>query len=340
MHAHTSDPAPSRLSSLPLAQGYAILALSIVFNGLRYNLDSAALKVRSGSAAPMSTWMVVAVGSYAAAAAFFAVSWIWRRNAWSLGSLQQVSWESCRRATREQGWLVLLAALGGSSGGWFLTESNKLYGPEFTAFLGNLMPVLLILSGIGFGERLRRGELIAIGITVLGAFVFSYRHGRLNWAGIGLMVAGCVLMAMKKILMKHATGVGHLPSVMTLSLLFMGTWAFLGGLLSGELQFGTPASIGCSVAGGVSGAMIGMSLLYAGLNVVGLARGAPIDSLRPLAVLGIGLAAGSRLPGSTQLLGGAMVLFGSVALARMASGRAATAQGVPSTAVVVNSRIV
>ncbi len=305
-----------------MAAGYAMLVLSIVFNGWRYNLESSALKVHGGSTPPISVWGVVVVGSYAAAAAFFVVGWVWRRAGWTWGSLQQVSPASCVRAARAQGWLVLLSALGGSSGGWLITQSNKLYGPEFTAFLGNLMPVLLVLSGILSGERLRRGEILAIAAALLGAFVFSYQNGHVNWVGVALMLAGCVLMAAKKTLMKHATGVGHLPSVMTLSLFFTGTWGLVGASLSHGLQFGSLASIGLTVGGGVSGAMIGMSLLYAGFNVVGLARGAPIDSLRPLATLVIAMLAGTALPGPLQLVGGALVIVGSATLAKLgARGR-------------------
>jgi len=192
--------------------------------------------------------------------------WIWRRAGWSWGGLDRVSPASCVKAASSQGWLVLLSALGGAVGGWFLTQSNKLYGPEFTAFLGNLMSVFLVLFGLLSGERLRFGETVAIVVTISGAFVFSYQHGQVNWAGVGLMVLGCVLMAVKKTLMKHATGAGHLPSVMSLSLLFTGTWALAGAISSGGLHFGTLGSVGLSVAGGVSGAMIGTSLLYAGFK--------------------------------------------------------------------------
>ena len=307
--------------------GYAILVLSIIFNAGRYNLESAAMKIRSASTAPISVWAVLVVGSYTAAAALLVTGWIWRRMGWTLGTLQRISPASCLEAVFAQGWLVLLATLGGSAGGWFLVQSNKLYGPEFTAFLGNLMPVLLVLTGLFSGERLRRWEFAAITFTITGAFVFSYQHGRINWTGLGLMVVGCMFMVMKKSLMKVATGVGHLPSVMTLATLLMGTWELVGGVVTGGLHFGSPAGIGLVVTGGLLGAMVGMSLLYAGLNIVGLARGAPIDSLRPLAVLIIGMITGTALPAKLQLVGGAMVLLGSAALARMGTTRSSAKKG-------------
>ena len=325
----TATPPTNSFTSVPMALGYVMLLLSVVLNGWRYNLESAALKVRSDSVAPISVWAMTSLEPYAGAAAFFLTGWLWRRMRWSWGSLNRVSLASCVEAAKKQGMLVLLAAMAGSSGQWFLNESNKLYGPEFTAFLGNLMPVLLVLSGLLLGERLRRAEFAAITVAIAGAFLFSYHEGRLNWLGIGLMVVGSVLMASKKTMMKCATGIGHLPSVMTLSLVFMGTGGFVGGAVTGTLQFGTLRSVGLCVAGGVAGAMIGMSLLYAGLNVVGLSRGAPIDTLRPLCVLIIGVIGGTALPGPLQLVGGMMVLIGSFSLAKLSTSRPRAAKGTP-----------
>lgn len=303
-----------------MSWGYVMLVLSIVFNGLRYNLESTAMKAGHAGVAPLSVWGVLIVGSFAGGVGFLLAGWLWRTCGWTWGAIERVSFSSCVSAARAQGWLVVAAALASSCGGWCTTQSNKLYGPEFTAFLGNLIPVFMVLAGLLSGERLKRGEILAIIVTIAGAFIFSYQHGQVNWHGIGLMVVGSLVMTLKKTIMKHATGVGHLPSVMTLSLFLTAAWALGGALLSGQLHFGTASSIGLSIGGGIAGAMIGMSLLYAGLNVVGLSRGAPIDSLRPLAVLAIGMLAGTALPAQLQLIGGTMVLLGSAALARMGSG--------------------
>jgi drug/metabolite transporter (DMT)-like permease len=317
------------LASVPMVWGYAMLVLSVVLNGWRYNLESAALKVRPESGAPISVWAVSALAPLSGAAAFLLAAWIWRRMRWSWGSLDRVSLASCIETASKQGIPVLLAAICGSSGQWFLNQSNKLYGPEFTAFLGNLMPVLLVMSGLLSGERLQRREIAAIATAIAGAFLFSYRHGQMNWAGIGLMTLGSVLMAAKKTVMKRATGIGHLPSVMMLSLVLMGAWSLVGGATTGTLHFGTLKAVGFCMAGGVAGAMIGMSLLYAGLNVVGLARGAPIDTLRPLSVLAIGIVGGTALPARLQLVGGAMVLLGSFALAKFATARGRLRKAAP-----------
>lgn len=312
-----SVPSQQSLHDLPLACGYVMLVLSIIFNGWRYNLESAAMHASTGPSEGMSPFGVLMVGPYAAAIVFLLVGWTCRQLHVRFLSLHKLSIKSCVDATRCQGWAILLAALGATCGGWFLTQANKLYGPEFVAFLGNLMPVLLVFIGLFEGERLRIGELLAIVIIIAGAFVFSYTDGHLNWAGVGLMVIGCSIMAVKKTLMKHATGADHLPSVMAVSVMLSGTWGLIGGLATHTLILGGTRSVLLCVAGGLAGAMIGMSLLYAGLNVVGLARGAPIDSLRPLAVLAIALIGGAPLPATYRLIGGAMVLIGSVLLARM-----------------------
>jgi len=321
--ATTEAPAASGagLKSLPFAWGYAMLVLSVIFNGARYNFESASLKASAAGAAPITPFAVVVAGSFAGALSFFVVAWICRLCGWTAGSLHLVTVRQCVRETRSLGWIICFGSIGASVGGWFVVESNKLSGPEFTAFVGNLMPVLLVASGICFGERLRKREFAAIFVAIAGAFLFSYRGGHLNWIGLGVMSIGCIIMVIKKSIMKHATGAGHLPSVMAVSLVVTGLLALVMAIFTGTLQFGSRAGVVYASMGGVSGAAIGMALLYAGLNVVGLARGAPIDCLRPLAVLMIGLLRGTPLPAWTQMVGGAMVLIGSVTLASFCGRR-------------------
>jgi len=45
-----------------------------------------------------------------------------------------------------------------------------------------------------------------------------------------------------------------------------------------------------------------------------VSRGAPLDAMRPLVVLAIGLGLGKALPSGVQLAGGALVLAGSALL--------------------------
>jgi drug/metabolite transporter (DMT)-like permease len=71
----------------------------------------------------------------------------------------------------------------------------------------------------------------------------------------------------------------------------------------------------CAVLAAALQSALGMPLLYLGFDAVGLARGAAIDTLRPVVVLLIALSLGAPAPPPWCLGGAALVLLGALALA-------------------------
>lgn len=294
--------------------GYVLLLLSVLCNGATYHLSHWALK-------DLSPAMVNLTGNFASAAFILAGGLLWRALGWRLGEVHLVTPRSIAHCFAGQWRLIVLATALGSIGGWLNSGANQAYGASITAFLANLTLVFLVLFGVLSGERLNLLEALAIAGIIAGAFMFSWRDGVLLWAVVGIMVLSCLGTAGKQMVVKRATTLGNMPSMMAAILLLMGCWTILIGLVTGTLQIPAPKPLLITVAAGFTGSVLGMSFLYSGYHAVGVSRGAPIDAMRPMVVLLIGLLLGAALPGPLQLTGGALILLGSAALAVMVAGR-------------------
>lgn len=287
--------------------GYELVLGAVLCNGATYHLVKAGL--RHGTPA-----VSVAVGGFSVFLGFLLAGWLARRFGAGHTPLGQVRLTSVLGTVRAHGRHVIGAAVVGSTGGWLLVQTVDRFGPEMAAFLANLTLVFLILGGVLLGERLRRTELATIALIIAGAFLFTFKGGTVRWAALGLMAPACACTATKQLLAKTVVGrTNRFAGVAALNG-FMALWACLLGVCSGTLRLPPPASLAFFVAGGLLGSMIGMTLLYSGYIRLGVARGAPLDAMRPLVVLLIGLGLGTPWPGTLQVVGALLVLAGSAAL--------------------------
>lgn len=308
-------------------EGYFVLFASVVCNATGFHF----VKAGVGLTSPSTT---VSVACIAATVAFLLVGAALRVGGQRGGRLRDVTpAEMWRTFARSWKMLLTCAAIGGT-GGLFIVATNDRYGPETAAFLGNLTLVFLVLSGIALGERLRLAEMATIGVILGGAFLFASQGGEVQWGALWLMGLACAFTAGKQLLAKTVVGRGNPYSAVGVNTLLMGTWALLAGFATGNWVTPSPRALAFIVAGGLANSMVGMTLLYVGYNMIGVSRGAPIDALRPLAVLVIGLLLGKPWPGSVQILGGGMVLAGSVLLrivsVKRQAGSARTRNSPPS----------
>jgi drug/metabolite transporter (DMT)-like permease len=295
--------------------GYVLLLLSVLCNGATYHLSHWALK-------DFSPAMVNLTGNFASVGFLLLGGVLWRATGWRVGEVHVVTPRSIGQCFAGQWRLILLATALGSVGGWLNTGANQAYGAAMTAFLANLTLVFLVIFGVISGERLTALEVLTVGAILLGAFMFSWRDGALLWGVVGLMALSCLGTAGKQMVVKRATTLGNMPSMMAATLALMGSWTTLIGLGTGTLQVPAPKPLLITVLAGLVGSVLGMTFLYSGYHAVGVSRGAPVDAMRPMVVLLIGLLLGAALPGPVQLAGGALILGGSVALAMTVSRRA------------------
>ena len=288
-------------------KGFLVLLCSVVLNAAAYHF--ARVGIRAASAATH-----VAVSCFVVSIEFLLVAWFCR-NVWPRrGRLSDVTLPSLLRSIRLDWRRAGAAAVIGATGGWLIAQTIGRFGSETAAFLGNMTFCYLILAGIIMGDRLRLAEVVAVAAIVAGAFLFSYTGGEIKWLALGMMGAACLCTACKQLIAKGLVARGNTFIAVSVISLFMAAWGVILGAATGTLVMPSPRALLFMVLAGTSGSMIGMSLLYTGYVLVGVSRGAPLDAMRPLAVLVIGLALGTALPGPVQLLGGAMVLIGSAVL--------------------------
>jgi drug/metabolite transporter (DMT)-like permease len=309
-----SPPGPSLLAVghkasrvMPIPLGYGLLLLAVILNALGFHAGRAALEGSS----PLMVSLLICLG---AVLLFWCLGVLARCSGQSWGGMDAVSSSRVWDCIRTNQWLLLPLTLLLSLSTWLVLTSLGLYGASTTAFLLNLTLIILVMAGCLMGERLRCRELLAIVIMLGGVFLFTYRGDGFLWGAWLLMVIACAVTAMKQLLVKHLSGDWPLPVVMVAVLLLSLPWTVALTFGLGQWHVPSLGSIVFSLLSALLCNVGGMSLLYQAYNRVGVARGAPFDALRPLAVLVIGVPLGYALPGLLSLAGGVLILLGSVAL--------------------------
>lgn len=300
--------------------GFYMISLSVVCNATAYHAVKAALA--DGTPATVAT-----VASLATFVMFLVMGWLWRAAGWSFGGFHRLRMAEVARWIVRRWRIASLAALFGGGANVLLQTCVSEFGPEIAAFLANMTLVFLVLGGLLMGERIRLREAAVIGVILLGATLFSYEGGQFHWAAIALMVFACLGTAAKQLTIRRAALSTALPVVMAGMQIGMGLASGLIGLATGTLAVPSGASIAWTCVAALIGSVCGMMLLYAGYGRIGVSRGAPVDAMRPLGVLLIGLALGAALPEPSQMLGAALVLGGSATLAKLHPGGRTRAAG-------------
>ena len=307
---------PARVAQKPPVHGgpgWTYLFASVLLMGSAFHLIKAGLR-----SCPAS--LAVAIGTLSAAVGVMIVGVFARVFLPRLPIASVTPVTAARRITAQ--WKQLLpATVIGMTGGWLGTWTIGEYGASVGAFLNNMTVAFLVIGGVFLGERLRTKETALIVLVVAGAFLFAYTGQSVAWMAFGVMAISCAFNAMKQIVIKQASMDGNLWDLMAAQQVMMGTWALGLTVFSGGLVLPETTDLLLLVASGIVQNFVGMGLLYGGYRIVGVARGAPVYAMRPVVVLMAGLAIGNALPAPIQLLGGAMVVIGSVLLASRGRGR-------------------
>ena len=298
------QPEPTPVHTGP---GWIILFISVFLIGSVFHLIKSALDTCPTSLAITfmcfsATTAMILVG---AAARFFAPN----------SEFASVTPVSIARRLVEQWKWVVPATVVGMTGGWLTTVTIDIYGTSVAAFLNNMTVAFLVLGGVVTGDKLHLKEFSLILLVILGAFLFAYTGESIAWFAMGIMAVACSFTASKQILIKQASMNGNFWDLMAAQQFLMGVWALILSACTGNVTMPALGDGLMLVLSGVIQNFVGMSMLYAGYRIVGVARGAPIYAMRPLVVLLTGLAIGKALPAPVQMVGGVMVLTGSILLA-------------------------
>jgi drug/metabolite transporter (DMT)-like permease len=299
--------APAASAASAHRAGYAVLALSLLCNG-------AAAHLTRESTRHLGVLWVVAVLCLAGPVGASAVGWCLRRLGAEV-ALARVTPSAQLREFRRRPRALALAAAAGAAASALMVAVVARHGAETAAFLANLTMVFVVIGGLWRGERLGWSDVAAIALVLLGAVLFSLGRdlALATWA-LPLMALSCLGSAVKQTCVRVATTREDVPAFTGAKQLAMGLLAVAAALASGE-PVPTGEGLAWATAAGVLQSGIGIPLLYLGYEAVGLARGAPVDALRPVAVLVIGLALGAALPGPLRLIGAALILLGAALLA-------------------------
>ena len=305
------------------ARGYGLLSLSVMLNAVGFHATKAALS--------RSTPLTISLLNIAfAGASFLLGGMLWRRFGWRAGGVQSVSPSALATVLKRHWRWLAVPTLCMAVPGWLLNICIARYGADVAAFLLNLALIFMVLGGLFLGERLRIGELGAIALMIAGAFLFSYKSGTVLWGALGLMACVCLGVAGKQLSVKHISEREPLTVVMTAVLLLSACWAVVLVVVARGWATPDAATLGFAYLGAFCCSVAGMTLLYSGYHIVGVARGAPFNALRPLAVLLLGLAFGAALPSLLQCAGGALILAGSVGLTVLHGRPRVEGEAVPS----------
>jgi len=291
-------------------KGLVLMWLSVICNGAGYHLMRAAL----GASSPE---LVVVLNCFWATAFLLLLGVICRLSGIRLAGIEASHPSAVLHCLRHGGPRVLLVPGLAAVAGWVMNTVMRRHGAEVTAFLGNQKLIFLIAAGLLSGERLKRLEVASIALIVGGAFLFSYQGGRFQVAAVGLMAFACALTTVKQMVVKRLAATYGLPTAMICTVFMAGIWAIALAALRDKLEVPSLAAVGFSAAGALCGSTLGMLLLYSGYLHAGVARAAPLDAMRPMAVLLFGLLLGAPLPGLLRIVGGTLILLGSILIVRL-----------------------
>ena len=299
---------PPRARETAMVKGFIILALSVLFNGASVHLVRLALK----STTPA---MATVISGSAAVLAFLVAGWVWRRAGWRWAAVETVTPAGMWGCLRRNPVSVLFAPIVGGIAALLVNQTIRGYGAETAAFLSSLMLVFLVFGGLLQGDRLTLREIPAIALIVVGAFLYSYQGGTLVYAALGMMAVAMLCAATKQLLIRRVAERESLPPLMAVNLaLVVVVCLFALAPLTGQLRMPDARAVAFGAMSGVMCSFIGMTFLYVGYGIVGVARGGPLNAMRPLVVLAIGLALGIPLPNTVRLIGGGVILVASAAL--------------------------
>jgi drug/metabolite transporter (DMT)-like permease len=226
---------------------------------------------------------------------------------------------------RDRGWALLGAGLLDGLGNLGLFAGLALIGPVPVALLGALSPVFAALLAWGvLGERPRRAQLLAGGLAVVGALLFSWREGASPTAPGLLLAAGATLAyAGSNLLSTLALRARSPAEVLAGTKLWALCACAAAGLLGGRLHVAPldAAGVGLTVLAALLGNYLAVRLFLEALRRDGLAVSAAVRAAGPMATAAAAWPFFPVVLSPVNLAGGAVLL---AAVAWLGGGRRST----------------
>lgn len=212
--------------------------------------------------------------------------------------------------------LLVIAALEMIATTFFFLAINTVDNPTIVSFLTNINPLFIIILGfLILRERFNLIEGFGMLVTLLGAFVISYKGGELKNIFIDgtqyVVASGFVYAFAAVVAKKNIKKID--PSFLALSRIIFLFLFGLAGLFYFRLDFEIPRSALINVSiGSVLGPFLSAWLGYLSLKYIEVSKVAMVRTIRSLFVLIGSYLFFGNIPASLQLVGGAVTILGVI----------------------------
>ena len=211
--------------------------------------------------------------------------------------------------------VALMSSLS-AAGSMLFTYGISLYGPVNAVFLVQFTAVFTILFGVAFfKERFTKLEATGIFLAVVGVFVLAYGDLSLELVGTAVLLTAALFFALanslSKVHVKNVNPVALAGWNSMLMFLFIFAYTFLAGKL--ETAFPSETFI-YAFLGSVTGVVLSFILFFKALQVFEVSKAATIRTMEPFLTTVFSFIILSLTPSTNQLLGGALIVVGIIAL--------------------------
>ena len=197
--------------------------------------------------------------------------------------------------------------------------SVEITNPSLTAFFGRIQTVYAVIWGVVLlKERLNKGEITGMALTLLGALIITFASGENVWLALLISLVGASLFnslgfITSKIAVKH--GVPNIAIVVYRSVIVLALVGSLA-LARGTIGSPTPQAMGFGIVAGLLGPFLTWFFINKGLQLAPASKVAIIRNTQPVIVVLFSLMALGSVPLPRELIGGAVAIAGVLVILR------------------------
>ena len=191
--------------------------------------------------------------------------------------------------------------------------SIQITDPSLVSFFGRLQTVYIVIFGVIFlKERLNKGEVTGMAVTLTGALIITYASGQNVLFAFLLALLGESLfnalgmVSTKVALSRGATGV----AVIFWRSFICFILTMLMALVRGLLEIPTTAGLGWSILAAVIGPVGTFIFFTWALRIITASKMGMIRNIQPVMTVLLSLLILNTVPTARQLVGGAISLVG------------------------------
>jgi drug/metabolite transporter (DMT)-like permease len=214
-------------------------------------------------------------------------------------------------------YLPLLGLLEVVSTGLFFYSIKQLENPAVVSFIGNVGPLFVALLGFLFlQERFTRLEFAGVVVTLMGAFIISYKPD-FSWIvffteGAGLVLLSSFIFAVGTVVTKYKIKKIH-PWVLSVNrsvFLFL-SFSFLMVIMHRSLIISQEGFMNV-LAGSLLGPFLAVLAGYYAMQYLEVSKSSVIGSSKSFLILLISYLWFGNLPMISQIIGGIVVILGAI----------------------------